>query len=77
MMKTKLSLMIAIVIMIIVAGCGEMSYKKTKTGLVYKVFPGSSKDSLAKVGNVMQGRRDEIRVDQTCPAGSRGARNLG
>ena len=54
MMKTKLSLMIAIVIMIIVAGCGEMSYKKTKTGLVYKVFPGSSKDSLAKVGNVVK-----------------------
>ncbi len=53
-MKTKLSLMIAAVTFI-VAGCGEMSYKKTKTGLVYKIYPGgSSKDFVAKVGNVVK-----------------------
>ena len=54
MMKTKLSLLIAIVAMTVVAGCGEMSYKKTKTGLVYKIFPGGSKDSAARIGNVVK-----------------------
>lgn len=54
-MKTKLTLIIAFAA--VVAGmvsCGEVSYKKLKTGIMYKIFPGGSKDSAAGTNNVVK-----------------------
>lgn len=33
------------------ASCNSVSYQKTKSGLLYKIIPSNSKDSLAKTGN--------------------------
>jgi len=35
----------------IAASCNNVSYQKTKSGLLYKIIPSDSKDSLAKPGN--------------------------
>ncbi|HKB43522.1 MAG TPA: hypothetical protein VKC90_04005, partial [Chitinophagaceae bacterium] len=32
--------------------CGKISYRKTKSGLVYKIFPSNGKDSLIKPGQI-------------------------
>ena len=45
-MKTKIVMIIPVILSIVMASCGQ-DYKKTKSGLVYKIFPGSSKDSAA------------------------------
>ncbi len=37
-----------------IPGCESISYKKTPTGMVYKLIPGGSKDSMAQVGNVVK-----------------------
>lgn len=34
--------------------CDKVTYKKTKSGMAYKIFPGSGKDSLIKEGNVVK-----------------------
>ena len=52
-MKAKIRLFIAAALAIFMVSCGT-DYKKTKTGLVYKIFPGDSKDSLAKNKNVVK-----------------------
>jgi FKBP-type peptidyl-prolyl cis-trans isomerase FkpA len=36
----------------LVISCGKMSYRKTKSGLVYKIFPSNGKDSLIKPGEI-------------------------
>ena len=33
----------------VLAACNKIDYKKTKSGLLYKIFPGKGKDSLIKV----------------------------
>ncbi len=38
----------------VIAGCNKVSYRKTKNGLAYKLFPGSGKDSLIKDGQVVK-----------------------
>lgn len=53
-MKTILKLIFAAVCIITVAGCGSLDYKKMKTGVVYKIFPGDSKDSLPVMTNVVK-----------------------
>jgi FKBP-type peptidyl-prolyl cis-trans isomerase FkpA len=35
-------------------GCNKISYRKTKSGLVYKIFPSDSKDSLLKNGQIIK-----------------------
>ena len=52
-MKTKITLIAACVMALILASCSTQ-YKKTKSGLVYKVFPSDIKDSLAKTDNVVK-----------------------
>lgn len=52
-MKTKIRLFVAGALAIVMVSCGT-DYKKTKTGLVYKIFPGDSNDSLAKNKNVIK-----------------------
>lgn len=52
-MKTKIRLFVAGAFAIFMVACGT-DYKKTKSGLVYKIFPGDSKDSVAKSKNVIK-----------------------
>jgi FKBP-type peptidyl-prolyl cis-trans isomerase len=52
-MKTGIFLIIAALAVFAFTGC--KSYKKTKTGLVYRIIPGGNKkDSLAKPGNIVK-----------------------
>lgn len=37
---------------LIAASCGKVNYKKTASGLVYKLFPSATKDSLLKEGMI-------------------------
>jgi len=40
---------------LLIAGCNQVSYEKTKSGLTYKLFQkGNEKDSLIKDGNVVK-----------------------
>ena len=36
----------------LITSCGKISYRKTKSGLVYKIFPSNGKDSLIKAGQI-------------------------
>lgn len=50
-MKAIYSLFIAVLVVTAITSCNSISYKKTKSGLLYKIFPSDSKDSLVKNGN--------------------------
>ena len=52
-MKAKITLIVSAVLAIVMMSCGT-DYKKTKSGLVYKIFSGGSKDSTAKFNNVIK-----------------------
>lgn len=41
-------------IMVVAVSCNKVSYKKTKSGLMYKMYPSGSKDSVLKAGNVVK-----------------------
>jgi FKBP-type peptidyl-prolyl cis-trans isomerase len=45
-MKTKISMFIPVILALVMASCGQ-DYKKTKSGLVYKIVSGGSKDTAA------------------------------
>jgi FKBP-type peptidyl-prolyl cis-trans isomerase FkpA len=51
-MKTKITLVLVFAMALAFTGC--KSYKKTKSGLVYKIFPASGKDSLIKAGDIVK-----------------------
>ena len=51
-MKTKITLVLVAAMTLVFTGCN--SYKKTKSGLVYKLISGGSKDSLIKAGNTVK-----------------------
>ncbi len=51
-MRTKISMLIAV--MFVLSSCG-VDYKKTKSGLVYKIISGGNKDSVA-------GKTDKIKL---------------
>jgi FKBP-type peptidyl-prolyl cis-trans isomerase len=51
-MKTKLTMMV--VLALTLAACSDTGYKKMKSGLVYKLIPGDSKDSVIKNSNVVK-----------------------
>src|SRR5580765_6901096 len=38
----------------IIISCNKISYRKTKSGLVYKIFPSNGKDSLLKSGQIVK-----------------------
>jgi len=52
-MKAKITLIVSAVLAIVILSCGA-DYQKTKSGLVYKIFSGDSKDSTAKFNNVIK-----------------------
>ena len=52
-MKAKITFIAACVMALILASCSTQ-YKKTTSGLVYKIFKSDSKDSLAKNDNVVK-----------------------
>lgn len=52
-MKTKIMLFAVCVMALFAASCSTQ-YKKTKSGLVYKIFPGDSKDSFARANDVVK-----------------------
>ena len=52
-MKTKITMVLAAVLAIAMLSCNA-DYKKTKSGLVYKIIRGGSKDSLAGKDNVLK-----------------------
>ena len=52
-MKAKITLIVSAVLAIIILSCSA-DYQKTKSGLVYKIFSGGSKDSTAKYNNVIK-----------------------
>jgi len=52
-MKAKITLIVSAVLAIVMLSCSA-DYQKTKSGLVYKIFPGGSKDSVAKFNNVIK-----------------------
>jgi len=47
--------LLAVAAIVLSAGCNNIDYKKTKTGLLYKIAKsGNSKDSIAKPGSVIK-----------------------
>lgn len=50
-MKTASYLLLTIATAALVSSCNKVSYRKTKTDLMYKIIPSGSKDSAAKPGN--------------------------
>ena len=52
-MKTKIAMMITAAFSVMMLSCNP-DYKKTNTGLMYKIFPGSSKDSVGKQNNIIK-----------------------
>ena len=52
-MKTKIAMIVSSVLAIVMLSCSA-DYKKTPSGVVYKIFPGGSKDSAAGQGNVLK-----------------------
>ncbi|MES1216573.1 MAG: FKBP-type peptidyl-prolyl cis-trans isomerase [Bacteroidota bacterium] len=53
-MKKINYLMWAIAAVSLMSSCNKINYKKTKSGLVYKIFPSSSKDSIIKIGEIVK-----------------------
>ena len=53
-MKTKITVILALTFIATLVACDTTSYKKTKSGLVYKIIPGKSKDSLIRSGNIVK-----------------------
>src|SRR5262245_56120671 len=49
-MKTKIMMTVVLVTMLGLVSC-DTQYKKTTSGLVYKIIRGNSKDSVARPGN--------------------------
>ncbi len=53
-MKSKITAILAMTMIVALVGCDSTSFKKTKSGLVYKIIPGKGKDSLIQNGNVVK-----------------------
>ncbi len=53
-MKSIKYLIMGVALLSFTAGCKNVNYKKTKSGLLYKIFPGNGKDSLIKAGAVLK-----------------------
>lgn len=51
-MKKMNRLFLLAAVLLFAASCSKVSYKKTASGLVYKLFPSDSKDSLLRDGQI-------------------------
>jgi FKBP-type peptidyl-prolyl cis-trans isomerase FkpA len=49
-MKKVNYFLLLVMVLAVATSCNQVSYKKTKTGLLYKIIPSDSKDSLVKNG---------------------------
>ena len=52
-MKAKITMVVSAVLAIVMLSCSA-DYKKTKSGLVYKIFSGGSKDSAAGFNDIVK-----------------------
>lgn len=50
-MKRANYLIVVFAVLSFATACNNVNYKKAKSGLLYKIFPSDSKDSIAKPGN--------------------------
>jgi hypothetical protein len=46
--------LLGLVAIVLLASCGQGGFKTGKNGMKYKIVPGSSKDPLIKVGDIVQ-----------------------
>jgi FKBP-type peptidyl-prolyl cis-trans isomerase FkpA len=53
-MKKVNYLMWLIAMLSLMTACNKINYRKTKSGLVYKIFPSAGKDSLIKNGEIIK-----------------------
>lgn len=53
-MKQRNYLLILIAGLSLTMACKNVNYRKTKSGLLYKIFPANGKDSLIKPGNAIK-----------------------
>src|SRR6185436_1829039 len=53
-MKKHAYLFGSLALLLMMLACDKTTYHKTKSGLVYKIFPSSGKDSLAKIGQIVK-----------------------
>ena len=52
-MKSKITMVLSAMLALVIVSC-NVDYKKTKSGLVYRIIPGGSKDSLASRNNMIK-----------------------
>ena len=52
-MKLKITMIVSAALALVMLSCSA-DYKKTKSGVVYKIFPGGSKDSAARLNDVVK-----------------------
>jgi len=52
-MKLKITMIVSAALAIVLLSCSA-DYKKTKSGVVYKIFPGGSKDSVARFNDIVK-----------------------
>ena len=52
-MKPKITMIVSAALAIVMLSCSA-DYKKTKSGVVYKIFPGNSKDSLVRFNDIVK-----------------------
>src|SRR6187399_3095702 len=52
-MKPKITMIVLAALAIVMLSCSA-DYKKTKSGVVYKIFPGNSKDSLVRFNDIVK-----------------------
>lgn len=53
-MKTITGFMLLMLAALVITSCNKINYRKTKSGLVYKIFPSNNKDSLMKPGQFVK-----------------------
>jgi FKBP-type peptidyl-prolyl cis-trans isomerase FkpA len=53
-MKKSVSVLMALVALLFAVGCNKVNYRKTESGLTYQLFPGNSKDSTIRDGNIIK-----------------------
>ena len=53
-MKTITSIILMMLATTLMTSCDKINYRKAKSGLAYKIFPGGGKDSLIKSGQVVK-----------------------
>lgn len=64
-MKSTYKLFLLLALAVAMTSCDKVSFKKTKHGLVYKIIPSNSKDSIAKVGSWLKLNYVQYRIRQT------------